>query len=56
MGTTATIGFIHLEQAKRVLYISNIGDSRAIVCEDNAHQVVTEDHRPSSKAEAERIT
>lgn len=34
MGSTATIGFIRLEEAKRVLYIANIGDSSGLILDD----------------------
>jgi len=35
--------------------MSNVGDSKAIVCEDTSFTVVTEEHKPSMENEKNRI-
>jgi len=34
MGSTASIGFIRFEEAKRVLYLANVGDSYGLILDD----------------------
>lgn len=34
-GSTGTVGLITLENAKRVLYVANVGDSSAYIFDDN---------------------
>jgi serine/threonine protein phosphatase PrpC len=47
MGTTASIGFMRLEGAKRVLYFANVGDSKAFVFGDTVIPLTT-DHKPNN--------
>ena len=51
-GTTATAALI---QDNHSLYIGHIGDSRAILCRENAARTLTKDHCPSDPEEAKRI-
>lgn len=53
-GSTASIGFIRLENGKRVLYFANIGDSKAFLFSDVAIPLTT-DHKPSAETEKKRI-
>lgn len=55
MGSTACIGFIRLEEAKRVLYIANVGDTSAILIDDLQTQNITNEHKASNPMEVERI-
>eukprot|EP01016_Furgasonia_blochmanni_P013562 TRINITY_DN1693_c0_g2_i1.p1 TRINITY_DN1693_c0_g2~~TRINITY_DN1693_c0_g2_i1.p1 ORF type:complete len:282 (-),score=32.44 TRINITY_DN1693_c0_g2_i1:194-1039(-) len=54
-GCTAVVGFIRLEESKKVLYVANVGDSRAVLFQDTSFKRVSVDHRPSDAAEAERV-
>ena len=51
-GTTATMVLLSTEQ----IYISNVGDSRTILCCDNDVAFSSEDHTPAVESEEERIT
>lgn len=35
--------------------MSNIGDSRAVLCDDKTVKVLTQEHKPSNPDELERI-
>lgn len=50
-GSTALIMVKHLD----ILYIANVGDSRAIISFKNKGIPLTEDHKPNTKSEYERI-
>jgi len=50
-GTTALVLLHH----KDMLYVANVGDSRAILCNGKRAIGITEDHKPSAKKELERI-
>ncbi|CAK70806.1 unnamed protein product (macronuclear) [Paramecium tetraurelia] len=54
MGSTASIGFMRLEGAKRVLYFANVGDSRAFLFGDQVVPLTT-DHKPNKQGERARI-
>ncbi|EGR31339.1 protein phosphatase 2c, putative [Ichthyophthirius multifiliis] len=55
IGSTACIGFIRLEEAKRVLYISNVGDTSAVLIGENSAQMITVEHKASNPREIDRI-
>ncbi|EAS03169.2 protein phosphatase 2C containing protein (macronuclear) [Tetrahymena thermophila SB210] len=55
VGSTACIGFIRLEEAKRVLYIANVGDTAGLVLDDTQAHNVTIEHKASNPREIERI-
>ncbi|CAD8090271.1 unnamed protein product [Paramecium primaurelia] len=54
IGSTASIGFMRLEGAKRVLYFANVGDSRAFLFGDQVVPLTT-DHKPNKQGERTRI-
>ncbi|EGR31926.1 protein phosphatase 2c, putative [Ichthyophthirius multifiliis] len=53
-GTTCTIGVIRQENDQKVLYIANVGDSKAVLYSKNIEQL-TVDHRASNEEEKSRI-
>lgn len=54
-GSTATIGVIRYEGAKRVLYMANVGDSKAFICEDYKVSELTYEHRGNDEQEIKRV-
>ena len=40
---------------KRVLYISNVGDSKAVLFNDSSYRVLTKIHRANNPEEVERV-
>jgi serine/threonine protein phosphatase PrpC len=50
-GCTAIAGL----QRGRVLYVANAGDSRAVLCRAGTAMALSRDHKPSLKAERDRI-
>lgn len=55
-GSTACIGLIRMESAHRVLYIANVGDTRALLSRNGVEQRLSLDHRLSEKSEHDRVT
>lgn len=55
VGTTATVAFITIESKKRVLYVANVGDSSAVLVNNEGIQKLTYDHRATDPEEAKRI-
>lgn len=56
-GTTAISAFIRLEptSGKRVLYVANAGDARAVLCRNGKAERLSYDHKGSDEAETKRI-
>ena len=57
-GSTALCGLItkHHTYDKKILWIINVGDSRAVLCNNNDEEVqLSIDHKPNSKNEKDRI-
>ena len=57
-GSTALCGLItkHHTYDKKILWIINVGDSRAVLCNHNNEAVqLSIDHKPNSKSEKDRI-
>lgn len=52
-GSTAVVVLQNVE--KGILYVANVGDSRAIMNIGEVAQPITEDHKPNSEAEYKRI-
>ncbi|KAI8095383.1 phosphatase 2C-domain-containing protein [Thamnidium elegans] len=52
-GCTAIVALLTKDN---VLYVSNAGDSRAIVCTAGVAKPLSDDHKPSNPKETERIT
>ena len=50
-GTTAVIVLV----VENTIYCANVGDSRAVICENSKAFPLMEDHNPSLKREVERI-
>lgn len=45
-----------MESAHRVLYVANVGDTRAVLSRNGVEDRLTIDHRLSEQAEYDRIT
>jgi serine/threonine protein phosphatase PrpC len=57
-GSTALCGIIskNKNNDKKVLWIANIGDSRAVLCNSNNNAIqLSQDHKPNSPSEKKRI-
>jgi serine/threonine protein phosphatase PrpC len=54
-GTTCCLAYIRKEGAKRMCYIANVGDSRAVLCVEGIAKRVSIDHKPITLSEIERI-
>lgn len=54
-GTTATVGLFRVERDQRVLYLANVGDSRAVLVSSTGTQRLSVDHKASNPAEVNRI-
>jgi len=57
-GSTALCGIIanHNKYDKKILWIANVGDSRAVLCNSKNEPVqLSTDHKPNSKSEKSRI-
>jgi len=55
IGTTACVGFITIECRRRVLYIANVGDTRAVLVDSECTTRLSYDHRVEDDEEADRI-
>lgn len=55
MGSTACIGIIRFEDAKRVLYMANVGDTNCVVLDDVQATTLNVEHKTSNPRELERI-
>lgn len=55
VGTTACVAFITVECRRRVLYIANVGDTRAVLVDTECATRLSYDHRVCDDEEADRI-
>ena len=55
MGTTACIVLITYENKERIVYVANVGDSRAVITSLNSVERLSYDDKASDQAEAERV-
>lgn len=55
-GSTACVGIIRVESGHKVLYIANVGDTRALLSRNGVEERLSIDHRVSEKSEKERVT
>eukprot|EP01017_Pseudomicrothorax_dubius_P022199 TRINITY_DN2394_c0_g3_i1.p1 TRINITY_DN2394_c0_g3~~TRINITY_DN2394_c0_g3_i1.p1 ORF type:complete len:171 (+),score=24.53 TRINITY_DN2394_c0_g3_i1:384-896(+) len=55
VGSTALMGFSRIEEGRRVLYVSNIGDTKAVIFQDSSYKCLTYDHRGTDSLEGERV-
>ena len=54
-GTTCCLAFVRKEGNKRVCYVANLGDTRAVLSVDGVAKRMTVDHKPTTQSEIERI-
>ena len=54
-GSTACIVIIRVEQGQRVVYVSNVGDTRAVIQTFKGAERLSVDHKASDQAEIDRI-
>lgn len=54
-GTTACVAFITIEKTERILYVANIGDSRAILGSEGKATRLSVDHKCIEPTEIQRI-
>lgn len=54
-GTTACVALVTVESRQRVLYIANVGDTRAVLVSSQGTERVSYDHRAVDGEEADRI-
>lgn len=55
-GSTACVAVIRMESAHKVLYIANVGDTRALLSRNGVEERLSVDHRLSEKSEHDRVT
>lgn len=55
VGTTACVAFVTIESRQRVLYVANVGDTRAVLVNSESAQRISYDHRAVDDEEVERI-
>jgi len=55
MGSTACVAFILYESGRRMLYVANVGDTRAVLGQITGSKRVSYDHRASDASEIQRI-
>lgn len=55
VGTTACVAFITIEDKDRVLYIANVGDTRAVLINNESAIRLSYEHRTKDEEEALRI-
>ena len=55
-GSTACIAIIRMESGHKVLYVANVGDTRALLSRNGVEERLSIDHRLSEKSEKDRIT
>lgn len=48
VGTTACLVFLRTEYNKRICTVGNLGDTRAVLCENGKAKRVTVDHKVSN--------
>lgn len=54
-GTTTVTAFIRVEGDKRMLYVANVGDARAVISHGGKAERLTYDHKGSDEAEVARV-
>lgn len=54
-GSTACVSVIRQEAGKQVVYVANLGDTRAILSKNGLAERLSYDHRGTDPAEIERI-
>ena len=54
-GSTACVAVIRVESGHKVLYIANVGDTRAVLSRNGVEERLSIDHKLSEKSEHQRI-
>ncbi|CAG9331130.1 unnamed protein product [Blepharisma stoltei] len=54
-GSTATIALIRKESHQRVLYVANVGDSKAVLVKSSGFEQLSYDHKGTDASEIDRI-
>jgi serine/threonine protein phosphatase PrpC len=54
-GTTCCLALVRKEGNKRLCYVANLGDTRAVLSVDGMAKRMTVDHKPTTQSEIERI-
>lgn len=54
-GSTACVAVVRQEGGARVLYIANLGDTRAVISKNGLAERLSYDHRATDQAEIDRI-
>jgi serine/threonine protein phosphatase PrpC len=54
-GTTATVSFLRKEGYQKVLYLANVGDSKAVLLTPNGAEQLSYDHKGTDQGEIDRI-
>ena len=49
-GTTCCLIFIRKEGPRRMCYVANLGDTRAVLCIDGNAKRVSVDHKPTTQS------
>lgn len=54
-GSTACVAVTRIEKGQRVLYVANLGDTRAIISNNGVAERLSYDHRATDPIEIDRI-
>jgi serine/threonine protein phosphatase PrpC len=54
-GSTCCLAFVRKEGMRRVCYVANLGDTRAVLNIDGVAKRASVDHKPTAQSEIERI-
>lgn len=49
------MALVTIESRQRVLYVANVGDTRAVLVSSESVERLSYDHRPNDNEEADRI-
>lgn len=54
-GSTCCLAFVRKEGVRKVCYVANLGDTRAVLSIDGTAKRVSVDHKPTAQSEIDRI-
>ena len=54
-GSTACVAYITLENKERVVYVANVGDTRAVLVTASGVERISYEHKANDPAEVDRI-